>query len=84
VLDQSQWTNPNWKFDQNGVMPRGKGHNPTKKEFADARIHLEFRFNPATEAEYEGKSQLFGNSGVFLMSVYELQVAEQFSKRYLC
>ena len=36
-------------------MPRGKGHNPTKKEFGDARIHLEFRFDPATKAEYEGK-----------------------------
>jgi hypothetical protein len=78
VLDAEQWSNPNWKFDQDGAMPRGQGHNPTKKEFGDARIHLEFRFDPATESEYEGKSQLYGNSGIFLMSSYELQVLNSF------
>ena len=78
VLDASQWSNPNWKFDEQAVMPRGKGHNPTKKEFGDARIHLEFRFDPATKEEYEGKSQLYGNSGIFLMSAYELQVVNSF------
>ena len=78
VLNQAEWNNPNWKFDGQGIMPRGKGHNPTKQEFGDARIHLEFRFDPATEAEYEGKSQLYGNSGVFLMSAYELQVVNSF------
>ena len=78
VLDAEQWSNPNWKFDQDGAMPRGQGHNPTKKEFGDARIHLEFRFDPATESEYEGKSQLYGNSGIFLMSAYELQVLNSF------
>ena len=59
-------------------MPRGQGHNPTKQEFGDAQIHLEFRFDPATESEYEGKSQLYGNSGIFLMSAYELQVLNSF------
>jgi hypothetical protein len=78
ALDQDQWTNPNWEFDQRGVMPRGKGHNPTKDEFGDARIHLEFRFDPAKEEEYEGKAQLYGNSGIFLMSAYELQVLNSF------
>ena len=78
VLDAEQWSNPNWKFNQDGSMPRGQGHNPTKKEFGDARIHLEFRFDPATESEYEGKSQLYGNSGIFLMSAYELQVLNSF------
>ena len=56
-LDVDQWTNPNWKFNDLGVMPRGQGHNPTKQEFGDAQIHLEFRFDPASESEYEGKSQ---------------------------
>ena len=78
LLDTDQWTNPNWKFDDQGVMPRGQGNNPTKQEFGDARIHLEFRFDPATESEYEGKSQLYGNSGIFLMSAYELQVLNSF------
>ena len=78
VLDAKQWSNPNWKFDKDGAMPRGQGHNPTKQEFGDARIHLEFRFDPATESEYESKSQLYGNSGIFLMSAYELQVLNSF------
>ena len=78
VLDADQWTNPNWKVDKEGVMPRGQGHNPTKQEFGNAQIHLEFRFDPATESEYEGKSQLYGNSGIFLMSAYELQVLNSF------
>ena len=78
VLDADQWTNPNWKFDKEGVMPRGLGHNPTKQEFGNAQIHLEFRFDPAPESEYEGKSQLYGNSGIFLMSAYELQVLNSF------
>jgi hypothetical protein len=78
VLDADQWTNPNWKFDKDGAMPRGQGHNPTKNEFGNAQIHLEFRFDPATESEYEGKSQLYGNSGIFLMSAYELQVLNSF------
>lgn len=78
VLDADQWTNPKWKFDKEGAMPRGQGNNPTKQKFGDARIHLEFRFDPATESEYEGKSQLYGNSGIFLMSAYELQVLNSF------
>ena len=78
VLDADQWTNPNWKFDKDGAMPRGQGHNPTKNEFGNAQIHLEFHFDPATESEYEGKSQLYGNSGIFLMSAYELQVLNSF------
>ena len=78
VLDKDQWSNPNWKFDEQGVMPRGKGHNPTKEEFGNAQIHLEFRFDPAKKEQYEGKAQLYGNSGVFLMSAYELQVLNSF------
>ena len=78
VLDADQWSNPNWKFDGEGVMPRGQGNNPTKQEFGNARIHLEFRFDSAKEEEYEGKSQLYGNSGIFLMSAYELQVLNSF------
>lgn len=78
LLDAEQWTNSNWKFNKEGAMPRGQGHNLTKKEFGNARIHLEFRFDPATKSEYEGKSQLYGNSGIFLMSAYELQVLNSF------
>ena len=76
TLDASQWTNADWKFDKKGVMPRGKGNNLTKQSYGDARIHLEFRFDPSDNPEWKG--QLYGNSGIFLMSGYELQVVNSF------
>jgi hypothetical protein len=76
ILDSTQWTNPNWVFDKNGVMPRGKGNNSTVKAYGDARIHLEFRFNPSDNPDWKG--QLYGNSGIFLMSGYEMQVVNSF------
>ncbi|MDA7504353.1 DUF1080 domain-containing protein [Akkermansiaceae bacterium] len=76
LLDASQWTSPGWKFDARGVMPRGKGSNATKESYGSARIHLEFRFDPSDDPNWTG--QLYGNSGVFLMSGYELQVVNSY------
>lgn len=76
VLDASQWSNPNWKFDADGVVPRSKGNNSTKESYGTARIHLEFRFDPSDDPQWQG--QLYGNSGVFLMSGYELQVVNSY------
>ena len=76
ALDASQWTNVDWKFDEKGIMPRGKGNNLTKQSYGDARIHLEFRFDPSDNPEWQG--QLYGNSGILLMSGYELQVVNSF------
>jgi len=76
VLDASQWTNDSWPFDTKGVMARGEGNNSTREDFGNARIHLEFRFEPSKDPEWTG--QLYGNSGVFLMSGYELQVVNSY------
>ena len=76
VLDASQWSNPEWKFDTDGVMPRSKGNNATVESYGSARIHLEFRFDPSDDPEWTG--QLYGNSGVFLMSGYEMQVVNTY------
>ena len=75
-LDSTQWTNSNWVLDKNGVMPRGKGNNSTVKAYGDARIHLEFRFDQSDNPDWKG--QLYGNSGIFLMSGYEMQVVNSF------
>ncbi len=75
-LDASQWSNENWVIDSDGVMPRGKGNNSTKQAYGNARIHLEFRFDPSDDPKWTG--QLYGNSGVFLMSGYELQVVNSY------
>ena len=76
ILNASQWTNPNWKFNQDGVMARAKGNNLTKQAYGDSRIHLEFRFDLSDNPDWTG--QLYGNSGVFLMSGYELQIVNSF------
>ena len=57
-------------------MSRGKGKNSTKDAYGNARIHLEFRFEPSNDPEWTG--QLYGNSGVFLISGYELQVVNSY------
>jgi hypothetical protein len=44
----------------------------TKQAFGDVQLHLEFR----TPAEVKGASQGRGNSGVFFMGLYELQILD--------
>lgn len=78
-LDASQWCNATWKIDGQGVMTRGEGHNESKEAYGNARIHAEFRFEPSADPAWAG--QLYGNSGIFLMSSYELQVLNSFENR---
>jgi lysophospholipase L1-like esterase len=57
-----------------GVATVGKGAIQTKQGFGDCHLHVEFRLpSPAT-----GKGQGRGNSGVFLMGQYEIQVLDSF------
>lgn len=58
-----------------GRRPDSKyGGIRTKREFGDVQLHLEFR----TPAEVKGKGQGRGNSGVFFMGLYELQVLDSY------
>jgi Domain of Unknown Function (DUF1080) len=78
--DLSQWTNAKneaaaWKV-ENGYMEivPGTGGIQTKKAFGDVYLHVEWASpNPATDT-----SQDRGNSGIFLMSLYELQVLDSY------
>ena len=72
ILDQSKWSNPNWQTDTPSVWKRGKGNFSTKDTYGDARIHIEFKIAKTDDPEITG--QLYGNSGIFLMSGYEIQV----------
>ena len=57
-----------------GVATVGKGYIRTKQGFGDCQLHVEFRMpTPST-----GKGQGRGNSGVFLMGQYEIQVLDSF------
>jgi len=46
----------------------------TRKEFGDCQLHLEFRH----PKDITGSAQMRGNSGIFLMNNYEIQVLESF------
>ncbi|MBN2451111.1 MAG: DUF1080 domain-containing protein, partial [Lentisphaeria bacterium] len=53
------------------VVP-GTGSVETKEHFADCQLHVEF----ACPAEVDPKEPFPGNSGVFMMGVYEIQVLD--------
>jgi len=58
----------------NGVLETGKGLIRTKAEFTDVQLHVEF----ATPKEVKGDSQGRGNSGVFLLGKFEIQVLDSY------
>jgi hypothetical protein len=65
-----------WKV-ENGYMEvvRGTGSIQTAQEFGDAHLHVEWTApNPPT-----GTGQNRGNSGVFLMRTYEVQVLDSYN-----
>src|SRR5437773_9612592 len=57
---------------RNGVLETGKGLLRTKAEFTDFQLHVEF----ATPSDVKGDSQGRGNSGVFLLGKFEIQVLD--------
>ena len=56
------------------VKPR-TGDIQTKEQFGDCQLHIEW----AAPAEVKGDSQGRGNSGVFLMGLYEIQVLDGYN-----
>ncbi len=59
------------------VVEKGKGGIYTKESFGSVQLHIEWR----TPAVVEGEGQGRGNSGIFLQSVYELQVLDSYQNR---
>lgn len=53
------------------------GYIRTKEKFGSCQLHIEF----ATPAKVEGRGQGRGNSGVFLMERYEVQVLDSYNNR---
>ena len=75
--DLSAWDNAaHWKV-ENGTMVRGKGDITTKQGFGDCQLHIEW----ATPTPAKGTSQGRGNSGVFLMDNYELQILDSYENK---
>ena len=79
--DLSKWSDDHgqpseWKV-ENGAMISNKGMISTKEKFGDIQLHIEF----ATPTPPTGKGQGRGNSGVFLMGKYELQVLDSYGNQ---
>ncbi|MEK6797015.1 MAG: DUF1080 domain-containing protein [Spirochaetota bacterium] len=63
-----------WKMngDGTGEVVKGTGDIQTKKHFGDIQLHVEWSAPTVIEGEGQGR----GNSGVFLMGMYEVQVLD--------
>ena len=75
--DMSGWTNAEWAALDNGSMQivAGKGSNKTRQQFSDIKqLHVEFKL----PLEPKGRGQGRGNSGVYLLDAYEVQVLDSF------
>jgi hypothetical protein len=57
-----------------GVATADKGKIQTKQHFGDIQLHIEW----SAPTEIEGSGQGRGNSGVFLMGLYEVQVLDSY------
>ena len=71
---------PKWNLsDGTMVVQKGAGNIQTKQSFGDIQLHIEWR----APQEIVGEGQGRGNSGIFLMGLYELQVLDSYeSKTY--
>jgi hypothetical protein len=73
--DLSAW-NGNWRV-EDGVMVASRGDLRSKQSFGDCQLHIEW----SAPTEIRGESQGRGNSGVFLMDRYELQVLDSYDNK---
>jgi len=63
-----------WKVENDYMEANKTGGIHTKREFGNCQLHIEWR----TPAVVSGTSQGRGNSGIFLMNRYELQVLDSY------
>jgi hypothetical protein len=72
--DASAWKNAeNWKV-ADGKLLAGRGKIVTKESFGDCQLHLEW----SAPTPPKGSGQGRGNSGVFLMDRYEVQILDSY------
>lgn len=75
--DLSKWENgENWTV-EDGVAIVGQGIITSKEKFGDCQLHIEW----SAPTPASGTSQGRGNSGVFLMSKYEIQVLDSYENK---
>jgi len=74
--DLSHFNHNGWTVVDGAAMP-GKSHLKTKKSFGDCQLHLEW----SAPSPPSGPLYNRGNSGVFLMEKYEMQIFDSYSTR---
>ncbi len=75
--DLSQWTGGKWLVADGAMTVNGTGTITSKQGFRDVQLHLEWRTPHEPKASSQGK----GNSGVFFMERYEVQVLNSYQNR---
>jgi Domain of Unknown Function (DUF1080) len=79
--DLSKWTSdkqqePKWQVTDNAfTVEKGSGSIHTKQAFGSCQLHIEWR----SPQEVLDSGQNRGNSGIFLMGQYELQVLDSYN-----
>jgi 3-keto-disaccharide hydrolase len=75
--DLSKWRNgENWEIKDGYAITR-KSDITTKESFGDCQLHVEF----ATPEKVESSGQGRGNSGVYLMGHYEVQILDSYNNK---
>lgn len=76
--DLAQWTSrggdAKWKVEGGAMEVNGTGDIETLEAFGDCQLHVEW----AAPATVKGESQGRGNSGIYFMGRYEVQVLDSF------
>ncbi len=73
--DLSQWDGGDrWRLKDGYAIPAG-GAIQTKRGFGDCQLHVEW----AAPEKVEGTGQDRGNSGVYLMGLYEVQILDSYN-----
>lgn len=68
---------PKWKIDNGAVESTPPGGIFSKEEFGDCQLHVEW----ASPSTVKGDGQARGNSGVYLMGRYEIQVLDSYENK---
>jgi len=74
--DLDQWKNKNWKL-ADGAMQVTKGGQSSLEQFGDCHLHIEWLVPESVTGTCQGG----GNSGVYLMGRYEVQVLNGYDNR---
>ena len=69
--DKKTGSDAQWKI-EDGVMVSAKGDIETTNKFGDIQLHIEFKEPVPAKGEGQGR----GNSGVYFMGLYEIQILD--------